>query len=217
MENGQYFEEIWIKWCSTVFSIITKHCEKSWATFAAKLMQVAWLLRFQDKLWAYHTQHFSKTLSNYEALEGSNKSGLKVRARVEDAWEGSAIPKQFGLRGGQKRIQSWLSGRTCNLRLRERGTERGIGPDRALLDGRLRNRGNLASKPNSVFGLVNYGSREHGTKRGIGPDRALPHGSALESREFGIKSEVGLGDTGSGSNSDSALGYWLEVGSQDLG
>ncbi|KAH6888251.1 hypothetical protein BKA70DRAFT_1235620 [Coprinopsis sp. MPI-PUGE-AT-0042] len=69
----------------------------------------------------------------------------------------------------------------------------------------------------SVFGLVTCGSREHGTKRGIGPDRAQPRGSALESREFVIKTEVGLGDAGSGSNSDSALGFWMEVGSQDLG
>ncbi|KAH6907588.1 hypothetical protein BKA70DRAFT_1223414 [Coprinopsis sp. MPI-PUGE-AT-0042] len=69
----------------------------------------------------------------------------------------------------------------------------------------------------SVFGLVTCGSREHGTERGIGPDRAQPRGSALESREFVIKTEVGLGDVGSGSNSDSALGFWMEVGSQDLG
>ncbi|KAH6909891.1 hypothetical protein BKA70DRAFT_1221548 [Coprinopsis sp. MPI-PUGE-AT-0042] len=69
----------------------------------------------------------------------------------------------------------------------------------------------------SVFGLVTCGSREHSTERGIGPDRAQPRGSALESREFVIKTEVGLGDAGSGSNSDSALGFWMEVGSQDLG
>ncbi|KAH6877023.1 hypothetical protein BKA70DRAFT_1239554 [Coprinopsis sp. MPI-PUGE-AT-0042] len=69
----------------------------------------------------------------------------------------------------------------------------------------------------SVFGLVTCGSREHSTERGIGPDRAQPRGSALASREFVIKTEVGLGDAGSGSNSDSALGFWMEVWSQDLG
>ncbi|KAH6905195.1 hypothetical protein BKA70DRAFT_1225966 [Coprinopsis sp. MPI-PUGE-AT-0042] len=121
--------------------------------------------------------------------------------------------------------------------------------------GRLRNRGNLASKTETGVGSWDLGScsdspprirgkavlkaeliligpyqvcsvpstqhaarsREHGTERGIGPDQAQPRESALESREFGIKTEVGLGDAGSGSNSDSALGFWMEVGSQDLG